>query len=161
MKLAKLAPLAAVVFIAAALSGRAYAYLTASGEGVGHATVAEVDGAELGDAPIPGDALVQPLYPGGTGDLVIAVRNPNPFPVGVSTIAKIVDDTTDRSSNDGCAIELIVPPFTFAPPVRIAAGATRTITVPDGVQMPSTAPDECQGATFTLRIDVQIVTVPA
>lgn len=159
MKLAKLAPLVALVFVIAALSGRAYAYLTGTGQGTGSAAVAVIDA--VGSPPIsePVNAVIEPLFPNGTGDLVVSVANPNPFPIGVRSITVVPG--TIEPDDEACTTLPTIDDHVFDLVEVVAAGASRLLTVADGVMLAPDADDACQGVNFTVEVDVEIVTVTA
>jgi hypothetical protein len=89
---------------------------------------------------------VADLYPGGTGDVVLRVRNPNPYAVTLTTVQY-------GTVIGGCAAGSVVPvqaTVTLAPPIQLAANSTvQTVTFPDVVRMVPTAPNDCQRAAFT------------
>ena len=90
------------------------------------------------------------LFPGFTqGDLFFSVRNPNPYPVTITSFTPGAITT----SAPACANTNI----TVAPAIGLAivvpAGATAAaVTVANIVSMLLTAPDACQGVTFTIAV---------
>lgn len=158
MKLAKLAPIVAVVFVGAALGGRSYAYFTAGGTGTGAAEVGGVD--ELTPlGPVGGGANADPMFPGGAGDIVVHVRNPNSFPVEVVRVRRLTN-TLITSSVPACALHVsVVAIVDVAPGTRLDPGETRELRLVDAATLSEVAPDDCQGATFTIPVSVEIATV--
>jgi hypothetical protein len=92
------------------------------------------------------------LVPGGEGDLVVRVRNPNRYPVQITSIAAIGAVQPDAEHAAGCSPTGV----TFVPPVdlalELAAGQTREFTVADAVHMAGSAAQGCQGAVFTIPV---------
>ncbi len=92
----------------------------------------------------PGTASAQ-LFPGGVGDIVYTVSNPNPFPVRVTgvNLGAVTGQGTCIASN------FTTSPGTVAP-VTIPAGTSGTVTVTGGVVMTLAAGDNCQGVSITV-----------
>ena len=159
MKSLKVAALALVVFVVAALGGRAYAYWTATGEDSTTATVAVLDAPATPGAVIPPDSVAStaPLVPGGDGDLVLVLRNTNAFDV---TLTAITSGTRPATSDiAGCVGAEVVGlnAITFvAPATVLPAGVTVTVRLPAAVHMDVRAPSACQGATFTIPVRVEV-----
>ncbi|WP_336922463.1 hypothetical protein [Aquipuribacter sp. SD81] len=124
--------------VALALPAAAAAALwTVGGAGVGggRATTAQ-------DLVVtPGTAGAQ-LFPGGSGDVVFAVSNPNPFPVRVTgvTLGAVTGQGACGASNFTTSAGTVAP-------VTLAAGASGDVTVVGGLTMVAAAGDACQGVT--------------
>jgi hypothetical protein len=84
------------------------------------------------------------LYPGGSLPLIVTVSNPQPFAIDVTS----VDVTVEDASADCPASYVRAQPFTGTKIVRRSADADLTLSV----EMLTTAPDACQGATFPLKL---------
>src|SRR5207237_174172 len=99
------------------------------------------------------------LYPGATGDALIKISNPNPFPVTVTAVApngtsaSIAPDgghgsrtTTGLSFNNQTGLTINVPAQN--------AGVDGTVqkTLNGAVAMDNTSSNGCQGATFTIPV---------
>jgi LPXTG-motif cell wall-anchored protein len=85
---------------------------------------------------------VDGLYPGADMTLDARVTNPYPFPIRVMSVGATV-----RDAGPACPASLIEIRESHAQ-VDIPRNATGT--VPLAVRMDSSAPDACQGATWTL-----------
>ncbi|MGY1686841.1 hypothetical protein ACI8AK_14730 [Geodermatophilus sp. SYSU D00867] len=125
--------------------GAATAAWVAQGDG-------DADATALSAQPILVDDQAEPvadLYPGGTGDVVLRLRNPNPYAVTLTTVQY-------GTVTGGCAAGSVVPvqtTVTLAQPIRLEEdSAVQTVTFPDVVRMLPTAPNECQRATFTVPV---------
>ena len=92
---------------------------------------------------------VADLYPGGTGDVVLRVRNPNPYAVALTTVQY-------GTVTGGCAAGSVVAvqaTVTLAQPIQLPANSpVQTVTFSDVVRMVPTAPNECQRAVFTVPV---------
>ncbi|HEX7309446.1 hypothetical protein [Lentzea sp.] len=135
------------VATAALGSGVAYAAWTSSGTGNATATAATAT------APVVTGGAVTTgfLYPGATGTAVVTVRNPNPYPVVVSTVAP----NGAVPAVGSCPASTV----SFAlqnPNTSIAAGATVAITLANSVSMIPGAVNACQGADFSIPVTVTI-----
>ena len=157
MRRAKLAAIAAVVVLGAAAGGRAYGYFTAPGGGEGTATVDSAEPLALLD-PLD-DATADRLYPGGEGDLLVRVQNPNRFAVVLERVRPAATDI--RSDARGCAelVGLVDERLAIEPAVRVEPGATVDLRLPRAVRLDASAPDGCQGATFAIPVRVESATV--
>lgn len=158
MRPAKLAAIAAVVVLGAAAGGRAYGYFTAPGGGEGTAPVAGIEPLALLD-PLD-DATADRLYPGGEGDLLVRVQNPNGFAVVLERVQPAAAGEI-RSDAPGCAelVGVVDERLTIEPPVRVDPGATVDLRLPRAVRLDASAPDGCQGATFAIPVRVESATV--
>jgi hypothetical protein len=109
-------------------------------------------------------ATVADLYPGANGDLVIKVKNQDPYPVIVTDVvlngvpADITSDgsancqglgtgvtMTDQSGLSGVAYELDAVG---------GANDTKTITLDDVLSMSNSSHTDCQGVLFTIPVTV-------
>jgi hypothetical protein len=92
----------------------------------------------------PGTPTAQ-LYPGGSGDVVYSVTNPNPFPVRVTGVSPGA-----VTGEGACGASSFTTSTGTVAPVTIAADATATVTVVGGVTMVVAATDACQGVVVTV-----------
>ncbi|MET9230403.1 hypothetical protein [Lentzea sp. NPDC003310] len=134
----------AIVFAVATAalgSGVAYAAWTSSGTGNATATAATAQ------APVVTGGAVTTgfLYPGAAGNAAVTVKNPNAYPVKVTTVAL----------TPGSALECTLGFITSTPMTPIAAGATVTVEMTGAVTM-GNADNSCQGKTFSIPVTVTI-----
>ena len=101
------------------------------------------------------------LYPGVTGDATLKISNPNPFPVRVTAVALngANSDITADSSHASCSPTGVS--FTDQTGLSIDVPAksggtngTTTATLTGAVSMSSASVDGCQGATFTIPVNM-------
>jgi hypothetical protein len=110
------------------------------------------------------------LYPGGTGDAVIKITNPNGFPVTVTAVqlpantayAAGYSDSALSSAVAGCApgtpsgvswnfaTATTGTSHTLSSPLTVAANGNLSVTLTNDATMASTAPAACAGSYFSL-----------
>ncbi len=138
-------------------AGAAYAYWKLSGTASGSAAAATIDGLSVSGSIDP----AKPLYPGGTGALLLTIANNNDFPVIVNGLARhnLPISIDVAHANKGCApttVELTDTLFSGNWPVP--KGQTATFPVPAAIKMAANAPITCAGATYSIPIKVVGVT---
>lgn len=151
--------LVAVAVVAVALTGAlASAAWLASGTGDGSAKATSSQDLVLDDASASVSAQ---LYPGATGDVKVAIENPNPFPVQLQSIARTGAITSDKGAacDASTGVTYTAPSDLSGAAFNFAAGETKTVTLTDAVAMSNASDTSCQGATFT--IPVQVVSASA
>jgi hypothetical protein len=109
------------------------------------------------------------LYPGGTGDVVAKIANPNSFPVTITgvnlptntTYAGGFSDSALTTAQTGCSTTTSLVSWNFATatsgsahtlttPITVAANGNITITFTNNSSMALTAPTACQSAFFSM-----------
>jgi hypothetical protein len=136
------------VYTAAAVvatGGIGYAMWTASGSGPGQAKAVTKQALTV----VAGSASAQ-LYPGGTGDVVFSVTNPNPYNVSVNAWSGGAVSSTSDTTN--CpATNFTLNAGTITATTVNGGNGTGTVTVANGITMVSAAPDACQSVTVTVN----------
>mgnify|MGYP006270785965 CR=1 FL=1 len=130
--------------------GVAYAAWTATGSGAGAsgATVA------LALTTVDASALTSAqLYPGGTGDVLVKLHNPNPFSVTVTSITGNGAITSDKGAACNASTGVTFTGRNDLSAV-VGAGATTTVTLANAASMGATSANECQGAVFSIPIAI-------
>jgi hypothetical protein len=142
--------LAAIVALVA--TGVIVAAWSTSGSGNGYAKAGTASALTIGDASA---ATVGDLYPGGTGSVKLKVTNPNPFAVRITTVAKQTGGTITSDKGAACNASTGVT-FTDQTGLALdlAGGATSTFTLANAVAMSNASDNTCQGAIFTIPVDV-------
>lgn len=96
------------------------------------------------------------LFPGGPGaDVTISVTNPHSVPVRVTSASSAGAVVATPLAGRTCAthgVTLATP--TSGLPATIPAGGTASITLAGLAKMGTSAENGCQGATFTIPIQV-------
>jgi hypothetical protein len=127
------------VMTAALGSGVAYAAWTSSG--AGNSTTKA--GTALAPVVTGGAVTTGLLYPGGTGNAVVTVSNPNPYPVTVTSIAP--------NGTPTCGVS-----FTERFPGTQLVAQSGPVVITFTVSMALTAANSCQGATIDVPVLVTI-----
>ncbi len=104
-----------------------------------------------------------PPLPGGTGDVVFSVTNPNDYPVSLMSVTPNGAITPD-SAHSGCTttdgnpvVILAVPAVDL--PIPIAGDASGlTVHLAGAATMDTAATSNCQGATFSIPIAITVHT---
>ena len=138
-----------------ALTGALFAAWSTGGSGNAYARAASASQLTIGDASASTSA---DLYPGANGSVKLKVTNPNSFPVRVTAVAK--QSSGSISSDKGAACNASTG-VTFSDQsgltLDLGAGATSTFTLPNAVSMSNASDNSCQGAVFTIPVDVTAI----
>jgi hypothetical protein len=165
-KFAKRALVVGTALAVAGVAGAAYASWTASGNGFG---AAQADTAK--DLVVTGTSADQtPLFPGGTGDAVITIANPNRYAVDITSVKWNLSDGVQTTSAGTCGNNGVYfgdygtsatgnGGLISGLDLKVGAGATETFTLSNAVKMLDSVGDECQGATFSMKLKVNGVSV--
>lgn len=151
--------------------GAAYA-ATSWVTGLAAGSSAEAQAASASDLTIAAVSSPSPsnlLYPGGTGDVVFTITNPNAFPVtmtGVDLPASTTYATGYTASGltgsiAGCsaansdvlwsfATSTSGSAHTLTSPLTVAAGSTLTVTLTNDSSMTTSSPAACESAYFSM-----------
>ena len=149
----RLVPVAiAVVGLVAALSGgAAFAYFTGHGSGPGHATTGSAVTVTISTASGTPD-----LHPGASGTIYFTLNNTG-NPLGVS-FKKVTALTVTGPTSGGCiGTSYLTVPTTFPvsiTPVSVGPNTSTTASIPGLVTLSASAPNACQGVTFTYSISL-------
>jgi hypothetical protein len=143
---------AALVIAAIAVGGTAAAYWTRIGSGTGAAGTGSTSAVTI----TPGTASAG-LFPGGTSSVAVTVTNPNTASVRIDAFSL---DTTQGTSgfsvdagHSGCTLgSLSFPTQTQAGGWTVSGSGNLAVTLPASLTLATTAPNACQGATFTVYL---------
>jgi hypothetical protein len=142
---------ALLVALLTLMSGVTFGGWSVTGTGSGYSKALSAQSLTLSDASASTSAQ---LYPGGSGDLVVKVTNPNPFAV---TITAVSNGSGSITSNKGSACDAstgVTYTNTTGLSQAVGAGATVTFSVTGKVAMSNASDTSCQGATFTIPINL-------
>jgi hypothetical protein len=149
-RISRRAAVVAVLVLAVGVAGIASAAWLASGTGSGNAKATTAQALTTVDASA--DTTAQ-LFPGGTGDLVIKIHNPNSYPVQVQTITQ--NGTPTASGGSGTCTTTGVSLTTISGATdNVPASSTAEFTHAGKVSMSNASDDGCQGATFTIPVSL-------
>lgn len=110
------------------------------------------------------------LFPGGTGDVVVTVANPNPYPVTITAVQLPTNTTYANGFSDaalttpqtGCAAATpsgVIWNYstatsgtthTLTSPLTVGANASLSVTLVDDASMSASAPAACAGTYFSM-----------
>lgn len=131
--------------------GVAFAAWTAEGIGTGTAKAATVEA--LSTTKISG-TVIGDLWPGGTGSLQLAIKNPNKFPVKVTSIVADGDKTITSTSPDCDGSNISLTGAAFDAITIPASSNGETVVIPGAVLLSETASTKCQGVFFTIPVKI-------
>ena len=143
--------LAAIVVLV--LSSIVLAAWSTSGSGNGYAKAGTASALVLGDASA---STTADLYPGSTGAVKIVVTNNNNFPVRITAVSKQAAGTITSDKGVACNASTGVT-FTNQTGLTLDMAANSgptTFTLPGAVSMSNASDNTCQGAVFTIPVDV-------
>lgn len=140
-------------------AGSAYAYIKgASGPGSGHATAV----GSLATVTVNAATATASLYPGGSGTVYFTLQNTNPLSVSFSEVTAASVTSTSNSSCPGTNITFPTgfptTPYSFSPAITVGAGSVGSPTtsgtqyISGLVTLSSSAPNACQGVSFTVAL---------
>jgi hypothetical protein len=141
--------LAAIVVLV--LSSIVLAAWSTSGSGTGYAKAGTASALVIGDATA---STTADLYPGATGTVQLKVTNPNSFPVRITAVSKQAGAiTSDKGAACNAATGVTFTNQTGLT-LDLAAGATSTFPLANAVSMTNASDNTCQGAVFSIPVDV-------
>lgn len=128
--------------------GVASASWRATGAGSGYARATQA--IELTTVDASATTTAQ-LYPGGTGDVIVVVSNPNPFPLDLDSIVGSGTISSDRGA--ACDASTGVT-FSARSGLGLVVPASNTlrVTLAGAAAMSSASANACQGAVFTIPV---------
>lgn len=144
----------AAVAAAATASTMAFgaaAYWRAQGAGTVAGQVGTLAGATASASGAAGA-----LVPGGSADLTVSVANPNAFSVTVDAIATDPGGTMTSSSPSCDAAALLTVTVGSVAATTLAAGTSTDVVLAGAVALDASAPQACQGATFSIPLIVTV-----
>jgi len=130
----------------------AYGYFGSGGSGAGSVGTGTMQAVALvADTGTP----TSPLYPGGTGDVVLRVHNPNPYRVTLVSVVESGAITAD-AAHTGCTTTGVTFTAQSGLSQPIGAGATVSVDLPGAASMSASSSSGCQGATFSIPVMITV-----
>lgn len=155
---ARVVAVCALALVPIGIGGGAYAYWSATGAGVATAssTTAAPLSVQAAAAPFTG------LFPGKTTDLALVLSNGNGYPVNLTELTGVSVTSSDETACPG-GVYITLPAevttglaaggYLLPTPIPVPAGSTSTpATLAGLITMDISAPDGCQGRTFTVSL---------
>lgn len=136
----------ATVVMVLVATGLAYGFWTVLGTGQGSDKATSSLSLTITAALSP----TADLFPGGSGALQFTVTNPNPFGVSLTSLSTTTVTSSDPTNCPATNVTATAGP-TAITAISVAANATSPVqSIPGVVAMATTAPNGCQGVTFTV-----------
>lgn len=155
------APLVTVAAMLSVLMGAgvAYAAWTATGTGTAGAKATTFQ-----PPTVSAGTTTAQLYPGGSGDAVLSITNPNPFAVKITQVGqdttpgKFVSSDLGANCTDASGSThptgVTLTTATGTPLASIPANSTATVTLTGKVTLSVASDTGCQGASFAIPVTV-------
>lgn len=135
--------------------GVSYAFFVASGQGAGSAAVGAMRVVPL--VAVSGASPATPLLPGSTGEAILELRNPNPFPVWLVEVRQsgpVVVSGGVGCSSVNAGIGLVTQAGLH---VAVATGNHPVLVrLAGAVTMAADAATGCQGASFSIPVTATV-----
>jgi hypothetical protein len=132
-------------------SGAAFAYWNGSGVGTASAATGTMAAPSV-VAFVGGDTPSGALLPGGTSDVIVRINNPNTYALTLTAISAngsiVVSGAQGTCTSSGVSTN-----FPSSPAISVAAGST-LVHLPGAALMSVGSQSGCQGATFTIPVNV-------
>lgn len=146
---------AAIAILAVGASaGVSVAFFSASGSGDGSDVAATMQPVTV-SALLGGDTPASRLQPGGAGDVILRVTNPNAYTV---TLVSVSGNGPITASGGIGACTTPGVTFTDATGLSTTIGASGTtlVTLTGAAQMSTSSSSGCQGATFFVPVSIEV-----
>jgi hypothetical protein len=140
--------------ITVAAAGIAIAAWSVSGSGTGYAKAATASAITLADASASTSA---DLYPGASGAVKLKVSNPNPFPVRITAVAGSGAVTSDKGAACNAATGVTFANQTGLTLDLLANESDKVFTLAGAVAMTNASDNSCQGAIFSIPVNVTAI----
>lgn len=149
---------AALVTVPAVLCGGTAAWAFWSATGTGSATVSTTSAAPL--TVTAGATAPDALYPGRTVSLPVTVANSNGYTVSLTKLTAVTPASSDATAcpasniavNQTVVDAMATGGYTLPTAITVSAGSSTQASLANLITLKSTAPDGCQGRTFTISL---------
>jgi hypothetical protein len=128
--------------------GVAIALWSASGSGSGTTKAITAQTLTVTAAATP----TADLFPGASGALQFTVTNPNPYPVSMTAISYGSVTSSDQANCPASNLTLGAGGALGTPISVPASGTSGAASVPSAATLAVSAPNGCQGVTFTVAV---------
>jgi hypothetical protein len=96
-----------------------------------------------------------PLLPGGTGDVILNVNNPNAYAVTLVSVSGNGTITAD-GGHSGCTTTGVTFNNQSGLTINIPASTTTAVDLPGAASMSTASLSACQGATFSIPVSITV-----
>ena len=131
--------------------GLVYAAWTTNGSGEGYVKAGTAQNLTTVDVSASTTAS---LYPGVSGNVLIKINNPNPFPVEVTSVTGNGTITPDSGHAAGCTTTGVTCADQTGLTLDIAGNTATQFTLNGAASMSNASSNGCQGATFTIPVSL-------
>jgi len=149
----RIALLSTVALIACGVAGGAYAYFVDTGSGQASASTGSLQPVTV--AALAGATPASSLLPGGTGDVVLRVSNPNAYAVTLTSVTGNGTITAD-AGHPSCTTTGVTFTGQTGMSTTIAASSTMLVPLPGAASMSAASSNGCQGATFSIPVSITV-----
>src|SRR5215203_1539095 len=129
-----------MTIIALGAVGLVYAAWTTNGTGSGYAKAGSSQALTTVDVSASTTAT---LYPGATGDVLLKVNNPNPYPVRVTSVSANGAITVDAAHAAGCVTTGVTFTNQVGQTIDIAASSQTQVTLTGAAKMTNASDNGC------------------
>jgi hypothetical protein len=142
----------AIAVLMLAVVGLVYAAWTTNGSGSGYAKAGTAGTLSTVSAAA---STTADLYPGADGSLKLNIHNPNPYSVTVTDVTAGSGSVTSSGGTGTCTDSGVSLTDQTGLSIAVpASGNSGVVTLNNAVQMAASSDDGCQGATFTIPVDL-------
>jgi len=142
--------------VAVAGTGTAFAYWSSTGSGSGASGAGTPHPVVVTAGANPAD-----LLPGGAGGVAVKLDNTvsggngNNFSVQLSKVTALSVTSSDETNCPAANVTANQTlPYSLPSPITVGANTSTTTTIANLVKMSATAPDGCQGKTFSISLSL-------
>ena len=143
---------AVVALVLGLCAGAAYGYFSSTGSGTGSTTAGTVQSVHVVAAS---GTVSSELIPGGSGDLLVAINNPNSYSVTITGISQN-GSVTAVGGIGTCTTTGVSVPTQTGLSITVVSGPDVVVTVPNGASMSASSDSGCQGASFQVPVTVTV-----
>jgi hypothetical protein len=149
---------ATVVLVMGLGGGAAFAYFAVTGSGSG---AASTDPPQSVTVLQTTGTVTNKLYPGGSGDLVVKLDNPNSYPVDIESVAAGTGTVIGSGGIGACTDTGVSASPQTGLSISVASDASPPnhpvpVVIRNGVSMSTSSDSGCQGATFQVPVVIMV-----
>lgn len=146
---------ATITLLMLGVVGFVYAQWIASGSGEGYAKAGKATKLITNDVSASVSTTAGLLYPGTDGDVLVQIHNPNPYPVKVTKISTGAGGVTGAGGTGACSTTGVSLNSPQAVSIAVPAeGDSAKEVLSNAAHMSNSSDDGCQGATFTIPVEL-------
>ena len=137
--------------------GAALAFWRTTGSGSGASSVGTAQSVTV--QAVASGTPATTLIPGGSGELLIQISNPNTYAVTLTSVTQ--NGSVSSTGTSGCSTTGVTVPTKTGLTITVAAGTAggaviTVVHIPNGAAMSTASDSGCQGATFQIPVTVTV-----